>query len=215
VTSWVRRVVTVMLVVLVASPIAVSDARSRPRRSHQLLFLPVLATIRSPSGPSTPPIDQAIAACDVAQVTRLGVGGTRLPNTPPAQLAAASCAVLPVLHVTFSRLFVAPLAGSPALGTPPGLSGHDVRRVSTSLVQGHGWEVNLTLTQAGLAKFNALAAERFPHAAPGNEVAIVFDGLVYSSPAFQAPSFSGPFEITGNFSAKQASQLAGSIRSAI
>jgi hypothetical protein len=210
-TRWVGRVVTVMLAVLVASPIAVADASSRARPSHHLLFLPVLATIRSPNGPSTPAIDQAVAACDVGQVTSLDGAGTPLPSTPPVRIAAATCAVL---HVTLDRLFVAPLAGSSALGIPPGLSGHDVRRVSTSFAQGQGWAVNLTLTTAGLAKFNALAAERFPNASPRNEVAMVVDGLVYSSPAFQAPSFSGPVQITGNFTPKQVSQLAATIRSA-
>jgi len=59
-----------------------------------------------------------------------------------------------------------------------------------------------------LKKFNDLAASSFPKSAPQNEVAIALDALVYSAPAFQASSFSGPVQITGNFTPGEAADLA-------
>jgi preprotein translocase subunit SecD len=66
----------------------------------------------------------------------------------------------------------------------------------------------MTLKSEGLKKFNDLAAASFPKSSPQNEVAIALDALVYSAPAFQASSFSGPVQITGNFTPSQASDLA-------
>ena len=61
------------------------------------------------------------------------------------------------------------------------------------------------------AKFNAMAAALFGRPAPRNEVAVVVDGVVYSAPAFQAMSFSGAVQLTGNFTTRQATSLASTI----
>jgi hypothetical protein len=46
---------------------------------------------------------------------------------------------------------------------------------------------------------------------PQDQVAIVVNGRVISNPAFQSVSFSGPIQITGNFTSAEAAKLAKSI----
>jgi preprotein translocase subunit SecD len=66
----------------------------------------------------------------------------------------------------------------------------------------------MDLTGSGAQKFNALAAKSFGQPSPTDEVAIVLDGVVQSAPAFQASSFSGPVQISGNFTQSEATDLA-------
>ena len=95
-----------------------------------------------------------------------------------------------------------------SLGLPAGLTGSDVSSASSSFAQGQGYAVSMSRKSAGLAKFNKLASLSFGQTAPRNEVAIALDGLVYSAPAFQAASFTGAVQITGNFTPSEASDLA-------
>jgi preprotein translocase subunit SecD len=83
-----------------------------------------------------------------------------------------------------------------------------VSGATSTFAQGQGYAVEMTLKSTGLSKFNALAATSYKQPQPRNEVAIVLDGLVYSAPAFQTGSFSGPVQITGNFTQSAASDLA-------
>jgi preprotein translocase subunit SecD len=115
--------------------------------------------------------------------------------------------VLPI-RSSKDRLLLAPVNTKASLGVPPGLSGGDVSGATSTFASGQGYAVEMTLKGAGLAKFNALAAASFQQQAPRNEVAIVLDGVVQSNPAFQTGSFSGPVQITGNFTQGQASDLA-------
>ena len=61
----------------------------------------------------------------------------------------------------------------------------------------------MKLTRVGLAKFNRLAADLYAKSEPQNEVAIVVNGQVYSSPAFQSDSFAGPIQVSGSFSSAE------------
>ena len=205
------------------------SAVAKPVARHDFRFLAVLATVpvTSPSTGvrvSAAGVETAIASCDVATVQTLASEGAAIPLTPSGPLAPMLCAVLAVRSVPNQRLLVAPLTGDPSLGVPAGLSGRDVKSASApkplfSQPSGVGYPVNVTLTPSGVVKFDALVAALYdvPHPgsnSPRNEVAIVIDGLAYSAPAFQTGSFSGPVQITGNFTSNQASQIAKLINQA-
>jgi hypothetical protein len=208
---WLPRALCVAVLVAVTIAGTPADAKSGPRRTHQLLFLPVLAELPPLSTPG-PYLEagSAVANCDPVRLLGLIRMEAPIPTTG-GRLPPTICAVLHQRSLS-SRLLVAPLAGSQQFGTPAGLSGSDVRAVKATFAQGQGYAVELTLTSSGLSRFNELAAALFRQNAPRNEVAMVVDGIVYSSPAFQASSFSGTVQITGNFTPKQAAQLAAAVR---
>jgi preprotein translocase subunit SecD len=188
-------------------------------QTAQLRFRPVLATVPAtaalaPRGTTSTTTaatrqtaERAVAACDATQISTLVSAGAEVPTTPLANDARGACVVLPVRN-SKTRLLLGPVTAKPGLGVPAGLTGGDVASASSSFAQGQGYAVNMTLKSSGLKKFNDLAAASFPQSAPRNEVAIALDALVYSAPAFQASSFSGPVQITGNFTPSQASDLA-------
>jgi preprotein translocase subunit SecD len=190
-------------------------------KTAQLRFRPVLANVpattvasganKSTTTTTTPAQKQAIlaavASCNATQIQSLVTGGAEVPTTPIENDNSGACVVLPIRN-SKQRLLLGPVSSSAALGLPAGLTGTDVDSASSSFAQGQGYAVSMTLKGGGLDKFNKLAAASFSQAAPRNEVAIVLDGLVYSAPAFQAASFSGPVQITGNFSPSEASDLA-------
>ncbi len=92
---------------------------------------------------------------------------------------------------------------------PTAFTGKGVSTAKASFDSGgSGWVVLLTLTGDGLAKFNQLAASSFQQPAPKNAVAMVLDGVVQSAPAFQADSFTGDVQISGDFSQTEAEDLA-------
>jgi preprotein translocase subunit SecD len=188
-------------------------------QTAQLRFRPVLATV--PSAAVTPRIGttttttpanrqaviSAIARCDATQLSSLVTAGAEIPTTPLAEDTKDACVVLPVRR-SKQRLLLAPVTPTPGLGVPAGLTGNDVASANSSFAQGTGYAVNMTLKGSGLKKFNDLAAASFPQSAPKNEVAIALDALVYSAPAFQTSTFSGPVQITGNFTPSEAADLA-------
>lgn len=190
-------------------------------RTAQLRFRPVLANIPptaavSGAGKTTtttvsPTTKQAllaaISSCNATQISSLVSSGAEVPNTPVESDSANACVVLPTRN-SKQRLLLGPVNPNPTLGLPAGLTGSDVDSASRTFAQGQGYAVSVSLKSAGLTKFNKLAAVSFGQTAPRNEVAIVLDGLIYSAPAFQAQSFSGAVQITGNFSPSEASDLA-------
>jgi preprotein translocase subunit SecD len=77
------------------------------------------------------------------------------------------------------------------------------------------WSVTVTFTGSGSKKFDEIAslcysgAPQCPAATGGRgRLAIVLDGIVKSSPAINAQTFNGTAEITGNFSEREAKDLA-------
>jgi preprotein translocase subunit SecD len=192
-------------------------------RTAQLRFRPVLADVppvgaaASTKGAATTttttnPVASkalvaAVASCDATTVSSALSSNATLATTPLENDDAKNCVILPVRN-TKARLLLGPVTPSSTLGLAPGLSGSDVSSATSTFAQGQGYAVEMTLKSAGLAKFNTLATTSFKQTAPRNEVAIVLDGLVYSAPAFQTGSFSGPVQITGNFTQGAASDLA-------
>src|SRR5262249_36676455 len=95
------------------------------------------------------------------------------------------------------------LLGPTALAGKGGVSG-----AKSEFTTGVGWVVLMDLTDAGATKFNALAGKSYGQPSPTDQVAIVLDGVVQSNPRFDAASFSGPVQITGNFTQSEATDLA-------
>ncbi|MFN8026344.1 MAG: protein translocase subunit SecD [Acidimicrobiia bacterium] len=138
----------------------------------------------------------AVASCDTTLIGQLDPA--KIPTTKPADDAADKCIVAKSRDGK-SRY----LLGPTALAGKGGVSG-----AKSQFAQGTGYVVLMDLTDSGAQKFNALAAKSFGQPSPTNEVAIVLDGVVQSAPAFQASSFSGPVQISGNFTQSEATDLA-------
>jgi preprotein translocase subunit SecD len=189
-------------------------------RTAQLRFRTVLANVPAAavaSGTKTttttvsPASKQAlltaIASCNATQISALVASGADVPSTTVENDKPGDCVVLPIRN-SKQRLLLGPVTPSATLGLPGGLTGSDVSSASSSFAQGQGYAVSMTLKSGGLTKFNKLASTSFGQTAPRNEVAIVLDGLIYSAPAFQAASFTGAVQITGNFTPSESSDLA-------
>ncbi len=65
------------------------------------------------------------------------------------------------------------------------------------------WKVNFTLNEQGSKAFDELAARNV-----NKQVAIVLDGVVQSAPTIQTANFGGSGEITGDFTEREAKDLA-------
>jgi preprotein translocase subunit SecD len=169
--------------------------------------LPPLSEPLNPTVPPDPRSEQAVATCDTSQITALVAAGTEIPTTTLVNDAPNTCAVLQ-LRTSRTRLLFAPVTKHNPPGTPAGLTGNDVISATSTLAQGQGYAIDITLTKDGVTAFNALAAGSSPQTSPRNEVAIVLAGTVYAAPQFQTSSFSGPVQITGNFTSTDASILA-------
>ena len=72
------------------------------------------------------------------------------------------------------------------------------------------WSVSVDLTGKGNTVFNQIAGTCYSGApeCPTKQVAIVLDGVVKSAPVVQQPNFNGSVSITGNFTERQAKDLA-------
>jgi len=154
-------------------------------------------TTTTTTAPNDAAAKAAIASCNVSQLQTL----PSIPTTRLADDKRDACVVLPLRPGSGGgggRLYLGPTK----------LTGKDVDSASSTFVSGTGYTVDMNLKDAGLTQFNALAKSSFGQPSPTDQVAIVLDGQVYSNPAFQSASFSGPVQITGNFTQTQASDLA-------
>ena len=77
---------------------------------------------------------------------------------------------------------------------------------------GSAWYVSLTFNGEGTTAFGALTTRVTTLAAPLNQVAIVLDGLVVSSPRITEPIPSGNAQITGSFTQLEAQDLANVLK---
>ena len=112
------------------------------------------------------------------------------------------------------RWLLGPSSGQAGIKQP--LSGTIVRSASAVISTGGQYQVSVTLTSKGLREWNKVAALRHQTYNPATNAsepyssleAIELDGLVESAPTIEVPTFTGPLSITGNFTAKQATDLA-------
>ena len=102
---------------------------------------------------------------------------------------------------------------------PAEVLGTDVKTASAGLEtnsQGAatgGWQVDLTFTGSGTKKFAATTTRLAQQTDPKNRFGIVLDGLVVSAPGLNnGPITGGRAQITGNFTQKDASDLANVLK---
>ncbi len=87
----------------------------------------------------------------------------------------------------------------------PEISGDHVKRAFAYFDQ-RGWGVSLELDSQGAKDFDAIAARH-----QGEQLAILLDGEVISAPQLQASAYFGHATISGNFTEKEARDLASSL----
>ena len=180
----------------------------------QLRFRPVLAQI-APEGakstttttttPTSTTVAKGLDGKPVATTSTTAPGSTttttttEVKNTSRADNKADAQVILPDRDKKKARYVLGPAA----------LLGKDVKSARAELDRGQ-WSVQLTLHSGGATKFNQLAGVCFARqqTCPTNQLAIELDGIVQSAPVFQTGSFSGPVSITGNFSGRDAKDLA-------
>lgn len=146
----------------------------------------------SPAVPSA--LEQRFAALDCTKAAnRQGIG----TDVPSQEIVACD-------RDGTSKYVLAPAA---VLGT-------DVRTASATVDnQGLGqWQVVLNFTSKGGSKFGALTKRVTSLPEPTNEVAVVLDGVVQSAPRIQEAILDGRAQITGNFSQKEAQDLANILK---
>ena len=91
---------------------------------------------------------------------------------------------------------------------PAGLTGRAIDNAHVEFQAGQGWTVKLDMTRAGAKAWDALAREQFHQ-----QLAITVQGYVVSAPqilpsAKKFTSFDGTAVISGNFTQKEAHDLA-------
>jgi preprotein translocase subunit SecD len=179
----------------------------------ELRFRPVLAELPALAGPSranpgnstVAPNDAAakaaIASCDPTTLQQAFPDPTGIPSTKLQDEQRDVCVVLSVKKEENqqTRYFLGPAA----------LTGRDIGGAKSRSVPGAGYAVEVALKRSGSDKINQLAAASFSKPPPQNEVAIALDGEVISTPKFQTADFGpGPLEIAGNYTRRDASDLA-------
>jgi preprotein translocase subunit SecD len=101
---------------------------------------------------------------------------------------------------------------------PTELSGTDVSGASANLetnsqgAVGTAWEVDMSFTSAGTAKFAAVTQRLAGLTGSQNQFAIVLDGLVVSAPRTNEVINTGSARITGNFTQETAQALANQLK---
>lgn len=95
---------------------------------------------------------------------------------------------------------------------PAGADGQVFKNDAAAEISNGGWVVTVGLRDGseGEGKWNALANECFTKSqtCPSGQIAIVLDGEVISAPVVQTNNFSGSVQITGDFSEREARDLA-------
>ena len=183
-------------------------------QTAELRFRPVLGQLPLTSSTTTTSTTAASSTTTTATVVTdagtTSTTSTTIPDiTPRDQDLPAQQVILPSLdkqgHVD-ARYGLGPALATgtivkTAKAVPPQLAGN--------------WQVTVTFTGSGSKKFDEIAslcyngAPQCPAPTGGRgRLAIVLDGIVKSSPAINAQSFNGTAEITGNFSEREAKDLA-------
>ncbi len=181
--------------VLAATPSATPSraASPQPQPSSAPTVAPVAPTpAATPSVPAS--TQQKFATIDCrSQANRQG-GGTEDPKQP---LVACD-------RDGTTKYLLAP---AEVLGT-------DVRTATASISAQNlgGWQVVLDFTGRGTNQFGDLTKRVQPLPSPTNQVAVVLDGVVQSSPQIIEPILDGRAQITGNFSQTEAKDLASVLK---
>jgi len=170
------------------------------------------ATTTSVAGESTTTVTDATTTTEVGATTTTGPallsapGETTTTTAPPAA---------PDISLTNERDKIALLNGRDGLvyyAGPATADGQVFKNDAAAQISNGGWAVTVGLKDGaeGEGTWNALANECFTKSqnCPTGQIAIVLDGEVISAPVVQTNNFSGSVQITGNFSEREARDLA-------
>ncbi len=104
--------------------------------------------------------------------------------------------------------------GTKYILAPAEVLGRQISKASAGLdtQAGSAWYVSLTFNNEGTSAFGALTARVTSLPEPTNQVAIVLDGLVVSSPRITEAIPSGTAQITGSFTQLEAQDLANVLK---
>ncbi|MBW3668897.1 MAG: protein translocase subunit SecD [Actinobacteria bacterium] len=167
-------------------------------QTAELRFRPVIEELPPESGTATTTTTSSTAppAPDATTTTSSTVPPNEIPTTPREEDAADQVVVLPEIDdgrvVRRYRLAPAELTGRAVASAR-----------ATFAQQGGQWAVDFTLTSEGAEQFDQLAARNL-----NRQVAIVLDGVVQSAPVIQQAEFNGEGQISGDFSEREAKDLA-------
>jgi preprotein translocase subunit SecD len=137
-----------------------------------------------------------------------------------AKFAALDCTKLANLKGTGTDAPTDTIAVCDRAGTtkyilaPAEVLGRQISKASAGIDTqgGNAWYVSLTFNGEGTSAFGALTTRVTTLAEPTNQVAIVLDGLVVSSPRITEPIPSGNAQITGSFTQLEAQDLANVLK---
>ena len=137
-----------------------------------------------------------------------------------AEFAALDCTKLENLQGTGTDAPTDTIAVCDRAGTtkyilaPAEVLGRQISKASAGIDTqgGSAWYVSLTFNGEGTTAFGALTTRVTSLVEPLNQVAIVLDGLVVSSPRITEPIPSGNAQITGSFTQLEAQDLANVLK---
>ncbi len=170
-------------------------------QTAQLYFRPVLQVLppsETATPTTTPPTTTADTPTTVAGTPPTTIAPSELKTTPPEENDPAKQVVLPEKD---SRGNV---VARYQLG-PAEVRGQAISDARAQIDQTTGsWSVAFELTGSGTREWNAMAAK----VGRGNRIAIDLDGVVRSAPSLEQTEFQGSGQITGNFTEREAKDLA-------
>ena len=170
-------------------------------QTAQLFFRPVLQVLpASETTPTTapPPTTSAEPTTTVAGATTTTVPANALTTTPPEENDPQATVVLPEKDRNGN------VVARYQLG-PAEVRGQAISDARAQIDQTSGaWTVAFDLTGSGTREWNAMAAK----VGRGNRIAIDLDGVVRSAPSLEQTEFQGSGQITGNFTEREAKDLA-------
>ncbi|HEX2042098.1 MAG TPA: protein translocase subunit SecD [Acidimicrobiales bacterium] len=171
-------------------------------QTAQLFFRPVLQQLpASPeASPTTtaPPQTTPTSAPAEGATTTTTVPAAQLQTTPPEQNDPSATVVLP------ERDSRGNVVARYQLG-PAEVRGQAISSARAEINQTSGaWAVTFNLTSEGTSQWNAMARK----VGVGGRIAIDLDGVVRSAPSLETTDFPGSGQITGDFSEREAKDLA-------
>ena len=96
---------------------------------------------------------------------------------------------------------------------PAAIVGERVVRANSGVPQGQiAHVVTLEFDEAGTSTFSQMTTAMVSKQAPANQFAVVLDGVVQSAPRVQSAITNGQAQITGNFTAESAAELANILK---
>ena len=169
-------------------------------QTAQLLFRPVIQQL--PASPEAAPPTTAAPETPPSSVEEgtptTTVPASQLPTTPPEQNDEKATVVLPEKDDKGN------VVARYQLG-PAEVKGQAISSARAEINQTSGaWGVTFNLTSEGTSAWNAMARK----VGQGGRIAIDLDGVVKSAPSLETTDFPGSGQITGDFSEREAKDLA-------